>query len=100
MSGLLSGVAGFLFLTRTGYISYASGGNILLTTIAAVVVGGVSLAGGSGGTKQVLVGVLFLAVLGNFMNIILISPHVQYAVNGAVILVAVSLYGRLRRGAD
>ena len=62
--------------------------------------GGVSLAGGSSGTKQVLAGVLFLAVLGNFINIMLISPHVQYAVNGAVILVGVSLYGRLRRGAD
>jgi len=52
-------------------------------------VGAVSLAGGSGGTKQVVAG----AVLGNFMNIVLISPHVQYAVNAAVILVAVSLYG-------
>jgi ribose/xylose/arabinose/galactoside ABC-type transport system permease subunit len=31
---------------------------------------------------------------------VLISPHVQYAVNGAVILIAVSLYGRLRHGAE
>jgi ribose/xylose/arabinose/galactoside ABC-type transport system permease subunit len=100
MSGLFAGIAGFIFLSRAGYISYASGGNLLLTTIAAVVVGGVSLAGGSGGAKHVLVGVLFLAVLGNFMNIVLISPHVQYAVNGAVILIAVSLYGRLRHSAE
>jgi ribose/xylose/arabinose/galactoside ABC-type transport system permease subunit len=69
-SGLFAGIAGFLFLTRTGYISYASGGNLLLTTIAAVVVGGVSLAAGSGGTKQVLAGALFFAVLGNFMKLL------------------------------
>ncbi|MBV8276501.1 MAG: hypothetical protein JO170_14740 [Verrucomicrobia bacterium] len=88
-----SNVATILYQTST--VGVLTMGQVLV-----VIAGGVSLAGGSGGTKQALGGILFLAVLSNFMNIMLISPHVQYAINGAVILAAVSLYGRLRHGAD
>lgn len=95
ISGLCAGLAGFLFLSRTGYISYASGGDLLMATLAALVVGGVSLAGGIGGTKHAISGVLLLASLSNFMNIMLISPYVQNAVNGFVILIAVSIYSHL-----
>jgi ribose/xylose/arabinose/galactoside ABC-type transport system permease subunit len=95
LSGLAAGVAGFLFLSRTGYISYASGSDLLMSTIAALVVGGVSLAGGVGGIKHAVSGVLLLASLSNFMNIMLISPHIQNVVNGAVILVAVSIYSHI-----
>lgn len=58
-------------------------------------VGGVSLAGGLGGTKHAVSGVLLLASLSNFMNIMLISPYVQNSVNGAVILIAVSIYSHI-----
>lgn len=95
LSGLAAGLAGFLFLSRTGYISYASGGDLLMSTIAAMVVGGVSLAGGVGGVKHAVSGVLLLAALSNFMNIMLISPHIQNAVNGVIILVAVSIYSHI-----
>jgi ribose/xylose/arabinose/galactoside ABC-type transport system permease subunit len=76
-------------------VSYASGGDLLMATLAALVVGGVSLAGGIGGTKHAVSGVLLLASLSNFMNIMLISPHIQNAVNGVVILVAVSIYSHM-----
>jgi ribose/xylose/arabinose/galactoside ABC-type transport system permease subunit len=48
LCGLLGGIAGFLFLARTGSVAPMSGGSLLLGTIAAVVVGGVSLTGGKG----------------------------------------------------
>lgn len=95
LSGLAAGLAGFLFLARSSYISYASGGELLMTTIAAVVVGGVSLSGGIGGVKHAVAGVLLLASLSNFMNIMLISPFIQNAVNGFVILIAVSIYSHI-----
>lgn len=95
LSGLLAGLAGFLFLSRTGYVSYASGSDLLMATLAALVVGGVSLSGGVGGTKHAVSGVLLLASLSNFMNIMLISPHIQNAVNGFVILIAVSIYSHM-----
>lgn len=95
LSGLFAGIGGFLFLCRTGYVGYSSGGEILMSTIAAMVVGGVSLAGGIGGVKHAVTGVLLLASLSNFMNIMLISPYVQNAVNGAAILIAVSIYSHI-----
>lgn len=94
-SGLCSGIAGFLFLSRTGYVSYASGGDLLMSTLAALVVGGVSLAGGFGGAKHAISGILLLASLSNFMNIMLISPYIQNAVNGAIVLIAVSIYSHI-----
>jgi ribose/xylose/arabinose/galactoside ABC-type transport system permease subunit len=93
---LAAGLAGLLFLSRTGSISYASGGELLLTSIAALVVGSINLAGGSGGIKHALSGMLLLASLSNFMNIMLISPHIQNTVNGLVILVAVSSYSHIK----
>lgn len=95
LSGLLAGAGGFLFLARTGYVGAASGGELLMQTIAAMVVGGVSLQGGAGGVRHGLAGVILLTALGNFMNIMLISPYVQGAVTGAAILVAVGIYGHL-----
>ena len=87
LSGLLGGIAGFVFLARTGSVTAASGGNLLLNTIAAVVVGGVSLYGGKGSIRNSVIGTLLLAGLGNLMNIMLVSPHLQEAISGLIILV-------------
>lgn len=95
LSGLLGGIGGFLFLARTGSVANDSGGNLLLTTIAAVVVGGVSLAGGYGSIKNAVFGVLLLAGLSNLMNILLVSPHIQDALSGGVILIAIAANARL-----
>jgi ribose/xylose/arabinose/galactoside ABC-type transport system permease subunit len=95
LSGLLAGLAAFLFLARTGSVAPTSGENFLLGTIAAVVVGGVSLAGGKGTIRNAFVGVLFLATLSNLLNILLVSPHIQDAISGVVIIVAIALNARL-----
>lgn len=89
LSSLLAGVAGFLFLARTGYAIPSAGGDYTMDSIAAVVVGGVSLTGGRGSIKDALIGVLILAILGNLMNILLISPYIQAAIKGVIILLAV-----------
>ncbi len=98
LCSLLAGVAGFLFLARTGFVAPTSGENFLLTTIAAVVVGGISLAGGKGSIKGAVVGVLLLASLSNLMNILLISPHLQDAVSGIIILAAIMVNVRIDPG--
>ncbi len=97
LSGLLGGIAGFVFLARTGSVTVASGGNLLLNTIAAVVVGGVSLYGGKGSVRNSVIGTLLLAGLGNLMNILRVSPHLQDAVSGLIILVAIMANVRLER---
>ncbi|HVY19750.1 MAG TPA: ABC transporter permease [Bauldia sp.] len=95
LSGLLGGIAGFVFLARTGSVTVASTGNLLLNTIAAVVVGGISLYGGKGSIRNAVIGTLLLAGLGNLMNIMLISPHLQDAISGLIILVAIIINVRL-----
>lgn len=97
LSGILAGVAGFLYLSRTGYVTPVLNDNYLLQTIAAVVVGGVSMSGGRGGIRHAFLGVLILGALSNWMNIQLISPHVQDAVAGAIIIAAVMLNVRIAR---
>ncbi|MCO5066570.1 MAG: ABC transporter permease [Rhizobiaceae bacterium] len=94
-SGLLGGIAGLLFLARTGSVAPRSGGDLLLETIAAVVIGGVSLAGGKGTVLNAFAGTLLLVGLSNLMNILLISPHLQDAVSGLIIVAAIMLNTRL-----
>jgi ribose/xylose/arabinose/galactoside ABC-type transport system permease subunit len=95
ISGAFAAVAGFLFLARTAFVAPNSGENLLLTGIASVVVGGVSLSGGKGTVRSAFFGVLLLSSLSNLMNILLISPHVQDAVSGVIILVAITVSKRI-----
>jgi ribose transport system permease protein len=67
-----------------------------LYVIAAVVVGGTSLAGGEGSMIGTLVGALIIAVIQNGMNLVGIESYTQRVVLGGVILAAV-LLDRLRR---
>lgn len=94
-SGLFGGIAGFLFLARIGSVAPHSGGDLLLETIAAVVIGGVSLAGGKGSVLNAFAGTLLLVGLSNLMNILLISPHLQDALSGVIIVAAIMLNSRI-----
>jgi ribose transport system permease protein len=71
---------------------------LTLQSLAAVVLGGVALTGGSGGMLQVLYGVIILGMLSNAMNMIGISDFYQTLAVGIVIILAVIL-DRFRRGA-
>ena len=95
ISGLTAGVGGMLFLARTGYAEPTAGTEWLLASIAAVVVGGIRLEGGQGSVRDMLVGVLILATLGNLMNLMLVRPQVQAGIVGGVILLAVMAHKRL-----
>ncbi|MCX7304066.1 MAG: hypothetical protein NTV73_06975 [Hyphomicrobiales bacterium] len=94
-SGLFGGIAGFLFLARTGSVPAHSGGNLLLETIAAIVIGGVSLAGGKGTVLSAFAGTLLLVGLSNLTNIPFVSPHLQDAVSGLIIVAAIVINTRL-----
>jgi ribose/xylose/arabinose/galactoside ABC-type transport system permease subunit len=95
LASFLGALAGFLFLARTGSVSPGSGGSLLLNTIAACVVGGISLYGGKGSIRNAVVGTLLLAGLGNLMNILHVPPPIQDAVSGLIILVAIMINVRL-----
>lgn len=83
---------GALMLTgRTGSGEPNLGGSLLLPSIAAAVVGGMSLQGGTGGVGNAVMGALFISILSNGMNLIEIDGYLQDIILGIVILSALYL---------
>lgn len=91
MSGLLSGLAGFLLVARTGSGTSRMGDGLMLDAIAAVVIGGTSLSGGIGGVHKALFGVLVITVMSNGLNVSGVNPFTQVVIKGAVVVLAVAL---------
>jgi rhamnose transport system permease protein len=97
LAGAVSGLCGYLWVSRYGiaYTDIAQGYE--LTIIAACVIGGVSIAGGVGSVQGALLGALFLGVVVNALPVINVSPFWQMLISGAVILAAVVLNARSER---
>jgi ribose transport system permease protein len=98
ISGVLTGVAAMVMLSRLNSANANLGTGFELDVITAVILGGVSFAGGVGRIRGALVGVLILGVLSNGMILIGLSPYFQAIVKGAVLLLAVSLDMYIQRG--
>ena len=88
INGLLCGLAGLTLASRLGAGVPNSGLQYELDVIAAVVVGGTSLAGGRGTIVGTLWGTVFIGVLTNGRNLANVDPYVQKIALGAVILIA------------
>ncbi len=90
-SGLGAGLAGIM-LANNLYSGYPTLGSVyILNSIAAVVIGGTAMTGGSGGVVNTLVGVLVLSVINNGMNIIGIDVYAQQSFLGILVIVAVAI---------
>ena len=98
VAGTLAAVAGMMFLARIGTVLPSDGGSFMLDSIAAIAVGGISLTGGVGRVRDVVYGVLIVAVAGNLMNLLGVSVYIIAAVQGLIILVAVGVNVRLSKG--
>lgn len=88
-SGVLAAMAGIISTSRAGVGAPTVGVGDELTVIAAVVIGGASLAGGKGGALNTLMGVLILGVIGNIMNLASVPGYHQQVVMGVIIVAAV-----------
>ncbi|KMW57640.1 Ribose ABC transport system, permease protein RbsC [Candidatus Rhodobacter oscarellae] len=87
---LLSGLAGILLAARLDSVQPSSGVAYELDAIAAVVIGGTSLSGGTGGIVGTIIGVLIIGVLRNGLNLLSVSPFLQAVIIGLVIVLAVA----------
>lgn len=91
MSGALAGLAGLLYAGRLQGARYSLGEADLLTVIAAVIVGGTRLNGGSGSIVGALIGSLLMGTLNNGLILMGFQPSDQMIARGLIILIAVAL---------
>lgn len=96
LMGALSGVAGTILTARTTAALPQAGVGYELDAIAAVVIGGTSLAGGVGSVLLTLVGVLIIGVINNGLDLLGVSSYYQQVIKGVIIVGAV-LIDRARR---
>ena len=90
--GLLVGCAAVLQVSRIGAMDYANAGSgYEMDAIAAVIVGGTSMAGGRGSISGTILGVLIIAVMNNLLNLIGVPPFLREAFKGFIVIAAVLL---------
>lgn len=89
LSGFLSALGGIVTSSRIMAGAYNVGEGLEFEVIAAVIIGGTSLAGGSGSMVGTFLGVLFIGLLANGMTLMGIHPYWQEVARGLIVLVAV-----------
>ncbi len=100
-SGLMAGLAGIILASRMYSGQPTAGEGAEMDAIAAVVVGGTSMAGGSGRIGGTIIGGLIIGVLNNGLNLLNVNSFWQYVVKGTVILLAVFIdYIKNRRAME
>jgi rhamnose transport system permease protein len=106
LSGMLAGLAGLIFLSKFGNITVVAGLGFELKSIAAVVVGGVNIFGGSGTILGVVLGTLLVDTIDNSLTRwAIVSEFWRDALLGMLIMLAVAAdtfmtrsFARMRRG--
>jgi len=89
VSGALAGIAGTLAVARVGAAGPTLGTDLLLNSLAAIVVGGTSLSGGVGGVHRTLLGVLIITILDDGLNLLGVNQYSQMVIKGLVVIAAV-----------
>lgn len=99
LSGAAAALAGVIAASRVGTAQSGTGTGLELAAIATTVLGGTSIFGGEGAIWRTVLGVLLLAMIGNGFDLLSLSATYQQIVEGALIIMAVTVdaYTRLRR---
>ncbi len=88
---MVAALTGILLTARVGSGEAGLGSTLMMESIAAAVIGGVSLRGGVGRVEMVALGALFLALVTNAMNLLRVDSKLQTIVIGVVIVLAVGI---------
>jgi rhamnose transport system permease protein len=97
LSGLLAGFAGVLWGARFATVDARAGTGLELLVVAAVVVGGVNIFGGSGTVLGAVLGAVVLGTIDNSLTLLKLSQFWLQAIYGAAILVAVTVDALITR---
>lgn len=98
--GALAGMAGVLWVSKFASAQNDTAMGYEMNVIAACVLGGVNIAGGSGKISGIIMGSLLLGILNNALPLINVSPFWQNAIQGFIILIAVIINALVKRGVD
>ncbi|MEO3749327.1 ABC transporter permease [Streptomyces sp. B6B3] len=91
VSGALAGLAGVMYAARFGTVDATVGSGMELQVVAAAVVGGVAIFGGSGTAYGAALGALLLSTIDSSLAVLRVNPFWQQAVVGGLILAAIGL---------
>lgn len=94
LSGVLAAFAGIVIVGYYQQASATMGAGYLLSSVAAVVVGGASIFGGRGSVVGTVGGALVLAQVSTLVAVLNLGANIQQLIYGVIILVVISLYGR------
>jgi rhamnose transport system permease protein len=97
LSGAIAGLAGVLWLARFGTVDASTAKGIELQVVAAAVVGSVAITGGVGTVMGATLGALVLGVINIALVVLRVSPFWQQAIQGALIVAAITLDTLLAR---
>lgn len=89
LSGAFAALSALYLTTQTGTGSPTVGNGYILPTVAAAVIGGISLFGGRGGLAGTVVGAFILTIIGNLVFVLDISSYWQPIASGVILLIAV-----------
>lgn len=98
ISGLLSGLAAVVQVAQLQSAGATTSDSLLLPSIAAVILGGNSIAGGVGGAGRTLLGALIISLLRVGLDLVGVSPSVQPVIYGAIVILAMAATVDRRRG--
>ncbi len=97
LSGVLSALAGCVFVSRSGAVQPFIGGLWAMQAVASSIVGGSSLGGGKANLIMSFVGVAIMVGMTNGLNMIGVNPFYQYMVTGVALFIAVYIQAPRRR---
>jgi len=98
LAGFLAAVAGILLAARIYGGDALVGNSMTLDSIAATIIGGTPFPGGSGGAVGTFGGAGLLAIIGNVLNMLAVSPYYQYIIKGLILAGALFFFYIRRRG--
>lgn len=93
ISGLMAACAGIAYTLFTGSGNAQSGDSLTLTSITAVVIGGIALSGGTGGIGGAIIGAIILGLIPNIISFANIDTWWQTFVDAAIVVVALAIPG-------
>lgn len=100
LSGLFSGIAGVVMMSRINMGQPSAGTEYQMDSITACVVGGISMAGGEGSALSAFLGSLLISIINNGLTVIRVNEYTKLIIRGSILVLAVAIDAIQRERAE